>query len=146
MDIRSSEPTLLSEPQYPDAGWRGVAAAETSLMTWSNSLYELAGLNDERDRWTILAIDLHAHSHGREPRWTVRVYAADRQELGVSEHSDWAGAAETHGGIPVTSILLHNVSIEDVLKCWKDFGVQLRAGGVQLPLVETGLADYPEQD
>ena len=146
MDIRKKDPVLLpgSASTYDD--WKGTACAENSMIVGSGDLYELAGLANERDRWTIVGIEMDAYSHGADPRWTIRVYAADRHELGVAGFDDWEEVADEHGGIPVVDILLHDAAPEDVIKCMKVFGVQLRSGHLNHPLLHAAYADHPEQD
>lgn len=146
MEIRKKDHTILGPASSSYDDWKGTAVAETSMVKGSGDLYELAGLADERDRWTILAIDLDAHSHGADPRWSIYVYAADRQELGVQSYDDWAAVAAKHGGIPVVSILLHDATADDVIKCMKLVGFQLRSGHMPHDLLHAGYADFPEQE
>ena len=80
------------------------------------------------------------------PRWTVRVYAADRVDLGFKGVEDLDTVAKQHGGVPVVDILLHDVNLDDIIKCMKLMKIQLRYGHLQQPLLVTGRADYPEQD
>ena len=115
-------------------------------LTVNGDLYELAGLAEDRDRWSILGIEMDAYSHGAEPSWTIRVYAADRHELGIASFDDWARVADEQGGIPVVDVLLHDATPDDVIKCMKLFGVQLRNGHINQALLHTAYADYPEQD
>lgn len=146
MQIRAKDPTLLPEAESTYKDWTGTACAETSMILGSGDLFELAGLKGERDRWSILGIELSAYSHGVDPRWSINVYAADRDELGVKVFEDWDRVAQQHGGIPVVDILLHEASLDDVIKCMKVFGVQLRSGHLKHPLLHAAYADHPEQD
>ena len=116
------------------------------MVATSGDLYELAGLAGEPDRWTILGIEMDAHSHGEDPRWDIRVYAADREELGVESFEDWDQVAAAHGGIPVVDIALHEAGPDDVIRCLKVLGIQLRNGHVEHPLLHSAYADHPEQD
>lgn len=146
MEIRKKDPTLLGPADSTYDDWKGTAVAENSLIKASGDLYELAGLGDERDRWSILGIEVDAHSHGADPSWTVRVYAADRYELGVDSFEDWERVAAEYGGIPVADILLHSATLDDVIKCMKNFGVQLRNGHIPHDFLHSGYGDHPPQD
>ena len=146
MEIRKKEPTLLDVASSSYDDWLGTSVAETSLIKGSGDLYELAGLAEERDRWLILAIDVSAFSHGKEPSWSIHVYAADRHELGVAEFDDWDAVAAEHGGVPVVDILLHDADFDDVIKCMKLIGVQFRNGHFKHQLLHSAHADFPEQD
>lgn len=144
MEIRRTEPSPIpfAESTYKD--WRGTSCAENSLVNTSSDLYELAGLDHER--WTILAIDIDAYSHGEPPNWDIRVYAADHRALGVGRFEDWQRAADDHGGsIPVVDVLLHDLEFEDIIRCMKIIGIQLRLGSFDIPLTRTAYADHPEQ-
>lgn len=146
MKVRSvEEPTTLHSARSSYDDWLGTACAENSMVASGGDLYELAGL--DHDRWLILAIDVDAFSHGAPPRWTVRVYAADRADLGFKGVEDLEAIAQERGSIPVVDILLHDVNLDDIIKCMKLIGIQLRNGHLQQqPLLVTGHADYPEQD
>jgi len=135
VDIRKKELTVLSGAESSYNDWRGTACAEDSMLVGAGDLYELAGIADERERWSILGIELEAFSHGADPQWTIRVYAADRLELGVSSFEDWARVAAEHGGIPVVDILLHDATPDAVIKCMKLVGIQLRRGNIEQPLL-----------
>lgn len=95
---------------------------------------------------SILGIELDAFSHGADPHWTIRVYAADRVELGISSFEDWGRVAAEHGGIPVVDILLHDATPDALIKCMKLVAIQLRTGGIEQPLLHAGYADHPKQD
>lgn len=124
--------------------WTGTAAAENSMITASGDLHELAGL--DRDRWSILGIDAHAHSHGADPRWTVHVYAFDRQgEEGAGSYEELKALEARRGSVPVKDVQLHNVSLDDVIRCMKVIQIQLLTHNfTKLDIVELG--DHPEQD
>jgi hypothetical protein len=126
---------------FPD--WKGTAAAEASFIKDSGDLYELAGL--DHDRWTILGIDMHAFSHGAPPEWTVHVYAFDRHSAEVTSHETLKELETERGSIPVKDILLHNVSLEDVVRCMKFVQIQLLSRHfTKLDVVERG--DHPAQN
>jgi hypothetical protein len=123
--------------------WSGTAAAEDSLLTASGDLYKLAGLDSSQ--WSILGIDLHTFSHGEDPNWTVHVYALDRKAQEVDSHESLMALAEQRGSFPIKDILLHDVSLDDVVRCMKVISVQLLRRHVHaLDIVERG--DHPEQD
>ena len=145
MKIRPvEEPITLDSARSSYDDWLGTACAEKSKVASGGDLYELAGLS--QDRWLILAIDMGASSHGTPPSWTVRVYAADRADLGFKGVEDLEAIAQERGNIPVVDILLHDVNLDDIIKCMKLMKIQLRYGHLQQPLLVTGRADYPEQD
>lgn len=146
MQIRKKEPTILGPAESTYDDWKGTACAENSMLIGSGDLYALAGLADDRDRWSILGIEVDAYSHGADPTWTVRVYAADRHELGVQGFEDFDRVAALHGGIPVVDILLHHVTLVDVIKCMKLFSVQLRNGHLEHGLIHAAVADHPDQE
>ena len=94
------------------------------MINTSGDLYELAGLDD--GRWQILAIDLDAYSHGKDPSWNIYVYAADRTKHEVTQAEDWEKVAAQHNGIPVVKVLLHDVNADDINKCMNRLIIQLR--------------------
>jgi len=49
------ELTVLSEAESSYNDWRGTACAEDSMVVGAGDLYELAGIADERERWSSLA-------------------------------------------------------------------------------------------
>lgn len=123
--------------------WVGTAAAENSIIVGSGDLYELAGLDHER--WSILGIDAWANSHGVDPDWTVHVYAFDKTAAEVSSHDELIALAAERGSVPVTDILLHNVGLDDLIRCMKTVHVQFRSPNfLELDVVDRG--DHPPQD
>lgn len=123
--------------------WVGTAGAEDSFIIGSGSLHELSGL--DRDRWSILAVDVFAHSHGAEPEWSVRVYAVDLQTAEVKSYEDLTALAASRGSVPVKEVLVHDVSFDDVIKCMKVVHLQLISPHFRkLEIVERG--DHPVQD
>lgn len=146
MDIRPTEPTTVPDARttYPD--WTGTSCAEDSMINTSADLYELAGLDD--GRWQILAIDLDAYSHhGKDPSWSIYVYAADRIKFEVTQTEEWDKVVAQRGGIPVVKVLLHDVNADDVIKCMKLLSVQLRARSTSsYRLIRAADADHPDQD
>ncbi len=146
MDIRPTEPTTVPDARttYPD--WTGTSCAEDSMINTSADLYELAGLDD--GRWQILAIDLDAYSHhGKDPSWSIYVYAADRIKFEVTQTEEWDKVVAQRGGIPVVKVLLHDVNADDVIKCMRLLSVQLRARSTSsYRLIRAADADHPDQD
>lgn len=123
--------------------WVGTAAAENSIIIGSGDLYELAGLDS--DRWSILCVDASAYSHGADPQWMVRVYAFDRTAAEVSSHEELKAVAAERGSVPVKEVLLHNVGLDDIIRCMKTVQVQFRSPHFpDLDVVERG--DHPTQD
>lgn len=103
--------------------WVGTAAAEDSMVKGSGDLHELAGL--EPGRWSILAVDTFAHSHGEDPDWHVRIYAFDREAAGNPEFADLEQLAQDRGSVPVREIALHDVDLDDIIRCMKVVHFQL---------------------
>lgn len=116
------------------------------MINTSADLYELAGLDD--GRWQILAIDLDAYSHhGKDPSWSIYVYAADRIKFEVTQTKEWDKVVAQRGGIPVVKVLLHDVNADDVIKCMRLLSVQLRARSTSsYRLIRAADADHPDQD
>ena len=146
MDKRKKDLEVIPEAESAYGDWKGTSCAENSLMVTSGDLYELAGPAAEPDRWPIVGIDIHAHSHGADPRWTIHVYAADLEELGATGVNGLNQVAAKHGGIPVVDVLLHDATLDDVIKCMKLLNVQLRNSYLQHPLLHAAYADHPAQD
>lgn len=122
--------------------WVGTAAAENSFIKGSGSLHELAGLDG--DRWSILAVDAFAHSHGADPQWTVQIYAFDREAAGDPRHEDLKALADERGSVPVTEVRVHGVTLDDVIKCMKVVHFQLISPHFQkLNIVDR--SDFPTQ-
>lgn len=105
--------------------WIGTAAAETSMIKASGDLYELAGVDFETS--TIVAVNMWASSHGEDPDWDVSVYVADRTSDEVRKFDDMKAQEAEFESLPVRHIELHNVSLEDVVKCMKVVEFQLRS-------------------
>jgi hypothetical protein len=123
--------------------WVGSAAAEDSAIKGSGDLYELAGL--DHGRWSILSVDIYAFSHGKTPDWHVSVYAVDTEANAIGGYADLKRLEAERGSIPVTHIALHNVSLEDVVRCMKVVHFQLIKPNFQrLDIV--GRADFPVQE
>lgn len=142
MEIRKKDPTPIGPAESTYQDWSGTAVAENSLVVGSLDLYELAGL--DRDRWSILGIDVTAFSHGADPSWEVHVYAADKIELAIEGYDDWANAVDQHGGVPVVDVKLHGVTFDQIIKTMKLVGVQLRSR-LNVPLLHSAYADHPDQ-
>ncbi|MBF6446597.1 hypothetical protein IU429_02840 [Nocardia elegans] len=137
------DPFMLQPATTTYKDWVGTAAAENSIVNTSLDLDELAGLKGEDS--LILAVDISASSHGAPPDWDVFVYAVERGAHGIKSFEDLERVEAERGSIPVKEILLHNVSLEDVVRCMKVVHFQLIHPEFQkLEVVERG--DYPEQD
>jgi hypothetical protein len=122
--------------------WAGTAAAENSTDTWT-ALCELAGLN--KDSWWILAVDAFAFNHQQEPEWTIRIYAFDRAGYAVKGSDEMVRLEAERGSVPVVEILLHDVSLNDVVKCMKAVHLQVRWR--DCPAIDVvDLGDHPPQD
>ena len=143
MTDRDLEPLRPASTSYKD--WVGTAAAETSMITGSGDLYALAGLDAERDRWTILAVDITGHSHGADPDWDIYIYAVDRRQHDVASYNDLKALEAERGSIPVRSILVHGATLDDVVKCMKLVTFQLISPNFpNLDIVNRG--DHPPQE
>lgn len=123
--------------------WVGSAAAEDSVLEVSGDLYVLAGL--EPAKWSILAVDLYAFSHGSTPAWHVDVYALDRQSNSVNSFDDMQALQASRGSLPVVHVRLHGVGIDDVVRCMKLVRFQLiKPDFSNLDVVER--TDFPPQE
>lgn len=134
----------VQPPSSPSDDWIGTATAEQSVIVHSNDLYELAGLDP--NRWSILGLDMYAFSHGDPPRWNVHVYAFDRnrEDGEVNSHEGLKQLEAKRGSVPVTDILLHNVSFEDIVRSMKVIHLQLLSRNfAHLDIVDR--ADHPVQ-
>jgi hypothetical protein len=81
----------------------------------------------------------------------VYVYALDRNEAGIGKnpdgYRDLHEFAKENDGIPVTSILLHDVTLSDVLATMKTGHLHFRSvGHKEHPLIESRRADHPPQE
>ena len=137
------DPYILPPAETTYKDWVGTAAAETSVMTASLDLDELAGLKG--DDWLIVAVDVSAHSHGEPPDWDVSVYAVEKGKHGVNDWGDLERVEAERGSVPVKEIRLHDVSMDQVVRCMKLVFFQLRNPRFEnLQVVDWG--DHPEQD
>lgn len=135
------EPVEPASTTYKD--WVGTAAAENSMIASSGDLHKLAGLDAER--WTVVAIDMWAHSHGEPPNWTVIVHAFDREANAAEDFEGMRRLLDERGSVPVTSVQVHNASLEDVVKCMKVVHFQLRNPHLSgLDVVQR--TDHPPQE
>jgi hypothetical protein len=86
-----------------------VAADDAEAVVDRPSLYELAQI--DRDRYTILAIDLEI-----DGPVTATVYAIDRGAHGISAHAAIAELGESLGEIPVAEFNLPEPNVEDFIR------------------------------
>ena len=105
--------------QYTD--WVGTVAADDDITIYSKNLYELAGLDSKE--WTIVGIDVYV-SRGSDG--DVAVYAANRDQTGVTKYDEWEPYVRVHGSIPVTRFALEGVSLEDVIDTTKRMKLSFR--------------------
>lgn len=123
--------------------WIGSAAAENSMVRKSGDLYKLAGIDNESS--AIVAIDMWANSHGEEPDWNVLVYVADSASDELRRFDDLKAQEASQGSLPVREIMLHGVSLEDVVRCMKVVHFQLKSPHYEaMHITERG--DHPPQD
>ena len=85
-----------------------VAADDAEAVVDRPSLYELAQI--DRDRYTILAIDLKV-----DGPVTATVYAIDRAAHGISLHAAIAALGESLGAIPVVEFNVPAPNVEDFI-------------------------------
>jgi hypothetical protein len=85
-----------------------VAADDAEAVVDRPSLYELAQI--DRDRYTILAIDLKV-----DGPVTATVYAIDRVAHGISLHAAIAALGESLGVIPVVEFNLPAPNVEEFI-------------------------------
>jgi hypothetical protein len=86
-----------------------VAADDAEAVVDRPSLYELAQI--DRDRYTILAIDLKV-----DGPVTATVYAIDRVAHGISLHAAIAALGESLVEIPVVEFNLPAPNVEDFIR------------------------------
>jgi len=86
-----------------------VAADDAEAVKDQPSLYEIA--NIDRDRYTILAVDLRI-----DGPVTATVYAVDRVELGIARHAEIAELSERLGEIPVVQFVVPEPNVEDLIR------------------------------
>lgn len=128
--------------------WLGDAAMEDSMVNTSSDLYELAGL--DHMQWVILDVEAFAFSHGRDPEWQINVRAFHCGELDPDDSGAFTRAIEEakgeDGSIPVKDIKLHDVSLDDLVKCMKLVSFKVRNPHVAGDLRVVELGDHPQQD
>jgi hypothetical protein len=86
-----------------------VAADDAEAVVDRPSLYELAQI--DRDRYTILAIDLKV-----DGPVTATVYAIDRVAHGISLHAAIAALGESLGEIPVVQFNLPEPNVDEFIR------------------------------
>jgi hypothetical protein len=86
-----------------------VAADDAEAVVDRPSLYELAQI--DRDRYTILAIDLKV-----DGPVTATVYAIDRVAHGISLHAAIAALGESLGEIPVVEFNLPEPNVDEFIR------------------------------
>ncbi|PPG72006.1 hypothetical protein C5C31_01040 [Rathayibacter rathayi] len=108
----------------------GTAAAEKDVHVSSEDLFGVIGL--DRDRWSILAIDLNGGTSSTRGRDEVTVDALDRVKHGIVKHGIYSHdallrlAAEREGVLPVTNFLVHGVAADRIVsKVFKRYQVRL---------------------
>ncbi|PPF25625.1 hypothetical protein C5C34_02120 [Rathayibacter rathayi] len=103
----------------------GTAAAEKDVHVGSEDLFGVIGL--DRDRWSILAIDLNGGTSSTRGRDEVTVDALDRVKHGIYSHDALLRlAAEREGVLPVTNFLVHGVAADRIVsKVFKRYQVRL---------------------
>jgi hypothetical protein len=96
-----------------------VAADDAEAVLDQPSLYELAQI--DRDRYTILAIDLKVDGPVR-----ATVYAIDRVEHGITLHAEIADLGQRDGEIPVVRFDLPEPNVDDFIRhAFKRISVRL---------------------
>jgi hypothetical protein len=131
----------MATASYED--WTGNAVAEKS-MAHMDQLYELFGL--DMDSWWVLAIDAFASGRRDVPDWTVRVYAFDRAGNAANDYGAMMKIAEERGSVPVTEVLVHNVTLDDIAKLMKVTHIHLRDRNAppNIDIIDRG--DHPPQE
>lgn len=86
-----------------------VAADDAEAVKDQPSLYEIA--NIDRDRYTILAVDLRV-----DGPVTATVYAVDRVEHGIARHAEIAELSESLGEIPVVPFDIAEPNVDDLIR------------------------------
>jgi hypothetical protein len=96
-----------------------VAADDAEAVLDQPSLYELAQI--DRDRYTILAIDLKVDGPVR-----ATVYAIDRVVHGITLHAEIADLGQRDGEIPVVRFDLPEPNVDDFIRhAFKRISVRL---------------------
>lgn len=106
-----SDERLLGPASVTWNDYRGTAAADDAdAIANSRSLYEMSGL--DRDRWTIVSIDLDR----RDAQQQVTVYAFDRVGHGVRSQAELLEYGQQAGLLPVTAFHLDDPAQVDAFR------------------------------
>lgn len=134
-----------------DAGYRdyeGAIVLEDDFTTLTPGLYEKLGL--DRDRWTIIGLNASPVSGKRLLNDTgrddlIRVYAVDREKLSDDRNVP-GGLHFDSGPVEVVEFYVHDMSISDILECFKSVSISVTSQGIDHSRVKvSGLADIPVQ-
>jgi hypothetical protein len=118
-----------------------VAADDAEAVVDRPSLYELAQI--DRDRYTILAIDLKV-----DGPVTATVYAIDRVAHGISLHAAIAALGESLGEIPVVQFNLPEPNVDEFIRhAFRRMAVRLVTAALRdQVLVVTASSSTPDTD
>lgn len=136
------EPLTPASVQYDD--YVGTAAADQAdALVGTKSLEVLTGLAGTP--WTIVGY----HVYRSVNSWNFHLYAANKDELGINSHEDFASVERKLGHIPVRDFSLpHGVNPEEVFAAlFKRFSITMTHRGLNgLQLAVTEGDDLPFGD
>lgn len=119
---------ILKEASSSYKDWSGTAAADQHETSGHKSAYELVGLDSKK--WWIVGYDFQGQHLTKAGR--VYIYAVDRQTYSIKNYDALQQYGASHGSIPVTSFLVHDVSPADFISTvFNQFQVQLRTRSLE---------------
>lgn len=149
-DIRQQDPWPMEGQEFiGHETYRGTIHLDHDITTFTPFLHDVIGL--DRERWSIVGFNISPNSgkylvNGRGGSDLIRVYAVDRELLSDEEKAPGAFHSRK-GDLEVVEFLCHDLTFEDLLKCFKQVNIHLKTKGLDsLNFMVTGRADIPVQD
>ncbi|MCH5641436.1 hypothetical protein [Gordonia sp. ABSL49_1] len=138
------ERNWVETPHYDfDRDWHISGVMEGDIVN-GKSLESLAGLGTG---WMIVGLNIYpprASADSCDSKGVVHVHAVNTEELGLDTYEAVQRYGAEHGGLPVTDILLHDVSLQDVLRQMAKIHIHIRGHGhANLKLYEVKRTDFP---